>query len=79
MTIVNYGNHTIEAINTIWGNEIVKYDGKIMTKGFSAFGRSYHFVVNEDNQQITYEVEFKSGFLGAHFNIRRNGISILSS
>jgi hypothetical protein len=79
MPIVNYGNHTIEVINTFWGNEIVKYDGKTMIKGYSAFGRSYHFIVSEDNQQITYEVEFKAGFLGVHFNVRRNGVSIFSS
>jgi hypothetical protein len=79
MPIVNYNNHTIEVINTIWGNEIVKYDGKIMTKGYSAFGRSYHFVMNEENQQVTYEIEFKSGFIGIHINIRRNGVAIFTS
>lgn len=79
MPTVNYGNHTIEVQNTVWGNEIVKYDGKVMTKGYSAFGRSYHFMVMEDNQQATYEVDFRMGFLSVHFTIRRNGITIFTS
>ena len=78
MPILNVGKHTIEVKNTALGTEIVKYDGQLKAKGYSLFGRSYHFVVEEDGQQATYEVEFKAGFLSAHFTVRRNGIVVFS-
>lgn len=79
MPIVQVGKHTTEAINRFWGTEIVKYDGEVKVKGYSAFGRSYQFTVKEEDENATYEVEFKAGFLGAHFTIRRNGIAIFTS
>lgn len=79
MPMVNFGNHTIEAINTVWGTEIVKYDGETKAKGYSFLGRSYHFTVIENHETVTYEVEFKAGFIGVHFTIRRNGIAIFDS
>ena len=79
MPQVQVGKHTIEVSNSIWGTETVKYDGEVKTKGFSAFGRSYMFNVNEDDENVTYEADFKAGFIGAHFTIRRNGIVIFAS
>ena len=79
MPTLNYGNHTIEVQNSVWGNETVKYDSKIMVKGYSALGRSYHFNVMEENQPANYEIAFKAGFLSAHITIRRNGIAIFTS
>lgn len=78
MPIVSVGKHIVEVKNTVWGTEIVKYDGEVKTKGYSLFGRSYHFKVEEDNNEVTYEVEFKVGFLSAHFTIRRNGVVVFS-
>ncbi len=78
MPKVEYENHTIEAINRLWG-ETVKYDGKVMTKGFSVLGHTYQFVVNEEKQAITYDVQFKAGFPRVHFNIKRNGKVIYNS
>jgi hypothetical protein len=48
-------------------------------KGYSFLGRSYLFTAEEDGQEVTYEVEFKAGFLGAHFAVRRNGMAIFTS
>ncbi len=79
MPIITVGKHTIEAINTFWGTEIVKYDGKTKTKAFSMFGRCHHFAVEEDNERITYEVSFTPGFVGVHYAVRRNGIMVFSS
>ena len=78
MPIINVGKHTVEAKNTVWGTEIVKYDGQVKAKGYSFLGRSYHFVVEEESQQVTYEIEFKAGFLSSHITIRRNGIVVFS-
>jgi hypothetical protein len=79
MPIVQAGKHTIEVINTFWGTEIVKYDGEVKTKGISFLGRSYQFTVKEEDENITYEVEFKSGLWHIHFTIRRNGVAIFTS
>ena len=76
---VKVGNHTVEAINSFWGTETVKYDGEVMAQGNSLLGRSYTFLVKEDDAEVTYEVEFKAGLLGAHFTIRRNGVAIFTS
>ena len=29
MPIMNVGKHTVEAKNTVWGTEIVKYNGQV--------------------------------------------------
>jgi len=44
MPIINVGKQTVEAKNTVWGTEIVKYDGEVKAKGYSFLGRLYHFV-----------------------------------
>ena len=79
MPIVRVGKHTIEAISPWWGTETVKYDGQVRTKGFSRFGRSYQFTVKEEDEDVIYEVEFKSGFWGVHVTIRRDGIAVFTS
>jgi len=76
MPTINVGKHTIEAKKTLWGTEIVKYDGQVKAKGYSFPGGFYQFVVEEDSQQITYEVEFQAGFPSSHFIIRRNGVMV---
>ena len=79
MPQVQVGKHTIEFTNSIWGTETVKYDAVIKARGYSFLGRSYMFRVEEDDDEVTYEVEFKAGFLGSHFTIRRNGVVIFTS
>ena len=79
MPEVRVGQHTIEVRASVWGTETVKYDGELKAKGYSLLGRSYMFNAKEDDEDITYEVEFKSGLLGSHFTIRRNGIAIFTS
>ena len=79
MPQIQVGEHTIEVNNSFWGTETVKYDGRLMTKGYSMIGRSYMFSVVEDSDNVTYEVEFKAALLGAHYTIRRNGIVVFTS
>ena len=79
MPQIQVGKHVIEVSNSLWGTESVKYDGEVVAKGYSFLGRSYMFKVNEDEEEVTYEVEFKMGFLGAHFTVRRNGLAIFTS
>ena len=79
MPQIQVGKHTIEVNNSIWGTETVKYDGALKAKGNSLFGRSYLFQVKENDDDVTYEVEFKAGLLGAHYTIRRNGLAVFTS
>ncbi len=79
MAIAKYKDHTIEATNMAWA-EIVKYDGKVVRRGFTLLGRrSYQFVVEEDSQQVTYDVQFRSGLLQVPVKITRNGVEIYDS
>ena len=79
MPQVQVGNHILEINNSIWGTETVKYDGELKAKGYSFIGRSYLFRVEEDGEEITYEVEFKLALFGAHYIIRRNGVAVFTS
>ena len=79
MPQVQVGEHTIEVSNSFWGTETVRYDGQLKTKGFSLLGRSYMFRVKEKDENVVYEVEFKSGLLGIHYTIRRNGVAVFIS
>ena len=79
MPQIQVGEHSIDVSNSFWGAETVRYDGETQAKGYSFLGRSYMFNVKEEDEDVTYEVEFKAGLLGAHFTIRRNGRAIFTS
>ena len=79
MPQVQIGNHIIEFSNSVWGTETIKYDGIVKAKGYSLLGRSYMFRAKEDDEEVSYEVEFKLGFLSTHFTVRRNGLVIFTS
>lgn len=74
--LVQVGKHSIEATNSIWGTETVRYDGEVMTKGHSMSGNNWFFNVREDEEDVRYEVEFRGGFFTARITIRRNGIIV---
>ena len=79
MALARYKDHTIEAINMAWA-EIVKYDGKVVRRGFTILGqRTYQFVVDEEGQRAAYDVRFKSGLLQVPVKIARNGVEIYDS
>ena len=79
MPQVQVGKHTLEVTNSFWGTETVRYDGKVVAKGYSFLGRSYMFTVEEDGDQVTYEAEFRLALIGGRYTIRRNGVAIFTS
>ena len=78
MASFQVGKHTLEVHSNFWGAEIVKYDGEVKAKGFSLLGHSYQFLVQEDEEAVTYAVEFKAGLWGGHCTIRRNETLVLT-
>ena len=80
MPRVQVGKHTVEMTNNpLTGMETVKYDGVIKSKAFTFAGRSHMFTVDEEEETVTYEVEFRSGFFSMHFTVRRNGVAVFTS
>ena len=71
-----YKGHKIEV--KLFPIEKVFYDGKLMTSQFTVFGGTHVFQVCEDGENVSYEVETKSGVLVPWMKVRRNGILIYS-
>jgi hypothetical protein len=73
---VVYGGHKIEIPEaSLTGKEEVRYDGKVVSHKHSVFGATHMFRVQEDGEDVQYEVE-----LGARWHhlsnwtvVRRNG------
>ena len=75
MKTVMHNGHKIEAATLF--PEKVFYDGRQMTSKMNIIGDSTHvFQVEEDGEQVTYEVEMKMGFWASWIRVRRNGIII---
>lgn len=68
--------HQIEIHASIWnGAEVIKYDGAVVSKrrNFLTFTSFHSFQVDENGEEIVYEVQISSG-LGTAYAVRRNGI-----
>jgi len=80
MPIVRVGKHTVEVKNNgLTGQAIVLYDEQEKARGYSVFGKSYMFQVEEDGEQVTYECESRMALWSEHFIIRRKGIVVFTS
>ena len=70
---IQVNGHQIEVFASLWtGKETVKYDGNVVSdrRNISTFRSIHSFKVQEEGQEIVYEVEVMSG----GYAIRRNGI-----
>ena len=70
---VQVNGHQIEVFASLWtGKETVKYDGNVVSdrRNISTFISIHSFKVQEEGQEIVYEVEVMSG----GYAIRRDGI-----
>ncbi len=69
--------HTIEIYGSFWnGNESVKYDGTEVSsrRNWRTALSTHSFTVQENGEDIVYEVQISGGYVGSGFVIRRNGI-----
>ncbi|WP_435355384.1 hypothetical protein [Emticicia sp. SJ17W-69] len=69
--------HLIEIFYSNWnGKEIIKYDGKIVAerRNLSTFSSINSFKVEEEGEEVVYEIQSLAGIFGHGFAIRRNGI-----
>jgi hypothetical protein len=74
---VNVNGHLIEIFYSNWsGKEIIKYDGTIVAErtNLSTFNSINSFKVQEEGENVVYEVQSLAGFFGHGFAVRRNGI-----
>lgn len=81
MLIKTLNNNSIEITNSIFGNEVVKYNGKLVSQRRSLGGGLHIFKEAEDQEEVQYEVEFINKWhgLGFYLIIRRNGVIIFSN
>ena len=74
--LVNLNGHSIEIYASIWnGKEAVSYDGESVSsrRNLRTLTSFHSFTVQEDGEEIVYEVQISGGF-GLGYVIRRNGI-----
>jgi hypothetical protein len=79
--VIQYNGHTIEVQGlSLNADEIVKYDGREVSRKKSIFGATHTFRVTEDGEKVTYEVEMHTRWLSlvdsVWYLIRRNGKEI---
>jgi hypothetical protein len=76
--LIQVNGHQIEVFYSIWnGRETIKYDGNVVCDrtNLSTFSSTNHFKVQEEGEEIVYEVQSFAGPFGASgYAIRRNGI-----
>ncbi|MEY4538557.1 MAG: hypothetical protein RLZZ306_314 [Bacteroidota bacterium] len=71
--LVQVNGHQIEVFVSMWtGKETIKYDGNVVSdrRNISTNTSFHSFKVQEEGEEIVYEVEVVSG----GYAIRRNGI-----
>jgi hypothetical protein len=75
---VQVNGHQIDIFYSNWnGKETIKYDGNIVCdrKNTSTFSSVNSFKVQEEGEEVVYEVQSFTGYFGAAgYAIRRNGI-----
>ena len=77
MKTLFHKGHKIEV--KLYGTEKVFYDGKLMSSVLPLLRTATHiFQVDEDGENVSYEVEIIAGFFTFWMKIRRNGILIYS-
>ena len=59
--------------------EIVKYDGKEMSRKSSWLGTTHQFDVTEEGQRARYEVKTFLSLRGAGCTVTRNGVPLYES
>ncbi len=68
----NIDNNKLEIINSISGIEIIKLNQRIVSKGFSFFGKNHFFKIGEDQYTVKLYVTLKN-YTGVGFSIFKNG------
>lgn len=82
MRIITYKGHTIGV--KAFGTEKVFYDGKEVSRKNSLFGATHIFRVNEDTQEVRYEIKIGLRWywilrwLSTWCEVRRNGEILFS-
>jgi hypothetical protein len=74
---VQVNGHQIEVFISIWsGKETIKYDGNVVCdrRNLSTFSSVNSFKVQEEGEEVVYEVQSIAGLFGPGYAIRRNGI-----
>ena len=71
-TILSDG-HKIEIKG--WGKEKVYYDGRLVSSKLSMTGATHVFTVNEEGQEVQYEVSLGTRWHGLSYwvEVRKNG------
>jgi hypothetical protein len=77
LIVLNVKGHRIEIKPE--GTEIIRYDGKEVSRKDSIFGATHKFQVREDGEKVQYTVQIGSRGLGNWCEVSRNGDFIYSN
>lgn len=72
-------NTNIEIHNDWTGKEKVFYNGKLVSEERSFFGHKHTFSVDELGYLVNYEVNIFMHLMGVGFEIKRNGVEVMSN
>jgi hypothetical protein len=78
MRTITYGNHAIQITGGF--KDEVRYDGQVVSSRATWSGGTHIFSVKEDGEDVQYEVEYRTRWLGfgSWATVRRNGRVIFS-
>ena len=77
--VAHVNGHKIEIAVSRWnGKERVSYDGEVVSekRNVNTFVTTHIFEREEEGAAVAYEVNLITGFLGAGYTLRRNGIAV---
>lgn len=77
LTLYINPNARIDIDNDIWGKEIIRYNGEIVSENSSILGSVHTFEKEENGEIAKYEIRISLKSLRIGFDIFRNNQAIL--
>lgn len=69
---INLGENKIEIHNSIFGNETIKVNDKIVSDKFSIFGANHKFKIIENEREVECKINIGLSFQGVVFNLYKD-------
>ena len=77
--VIYYNEHQIAVHDTMWGEEKVYYDSKLMSSKTSLGGAFHVFTTEENGELVEYEVQLGiRPFSGIGVNVWRNRVPLVA-
>ncbi len=74
---INLEGNKIEVHNSLFGNETIKVNDKIVSDKFSIFGAEHNFKIIENEKEVECKIDIGLSFQGVIFNLYKDEKPIL--